>query len=53
MTKEEALKLLEEADNGDPETSHTAADDVLCKLLDSLGYREVVDRYSKIVKWYA
>ncbi|MBS9405627.1 hypothetical protein KG088_18725 [Halomonas sp. TRM85114] len=32
---------------------HEEADEVLCKLLISLGYDDVVDAYRRIEKWYA
>ena len=45
------LKAL--AKNGDPEAAHGDADKILCELLIMLGYKEVIDAYSKIEKWYA
>lgn len=55
MTKEEALLKLAEIkkDAGDIETDHGKADQVLCELLESLGYSEVVKAYDEIEKWYA
>lgn len=58
MTKEEqiALSLLEDIQSRrkqDTEMAHREADDVLCDLLCSLGYAEVVKAYNKIEKWYA
>lgn len=35
------------------ETSHAEADRVLCDLLRTLGYGEVVDEYRKLPKWYS
>jgi hypothetical protein len=32
---------------------HVDADIVLCELLISLGYEDVVDEYRKIEKWYS
>jgi hypothetical protein len=29
------------------------ADDILCNLLVSLGYKEVVDAWEEVPKWYA
>ncbi len=54
MTKAEAitrLKLCQQ--DKDTEAAHGEADEVLCKLLDALGYREVVREYHKVSKWYA
>ena len=54
MTKEEAKALLQtHANNPDREGAHVAADRVLCILLTSLGYADVVAEFDKIVKWYA
>ena len=50
MTIEEAIKRLKELQtDGDTESAHGEADDILCELLP----KEVVDEYNKISKWYA
>lgn len=54
MTKEEAieeLNLIRQSD--DTEVAHVDADAVLCQLLMSLGYEDVVTAYHDIGKWYA
>lgn len=54
MTKEEAIAKLKECKAGsDIECAHSDADDVLCELLTSLGYADVVEMWKKIEKWYA
>jgi len=54
MSKEEAiLKLKECQKNNDTEVAHVYADDVLCDLLEGLGYEDVVKEYYKVDKWYA
>ena len=54
MTREQAIEKLREAQTtGDSEGAHSAADDVLCELLVSLGYKDVVDEWDKVDKWYA
>ena len=54
MTREEAIaELIECQNNGDTEAAHGIADDVLCRLLDSLGYGDVVAEYHKVAKWFA
>ena len=54
MTKDEAIeRLIECQDNGDTENAHSVADDVLCHLLITLGYGDVVIEYQKVNKWYA
>ena len=37
----------------DQELAHVYADDVLCSLLRSLGYNDIVDAYDEIGKWYS
>lgn len=46
-------QLKAEQNNDDTEYAHSAADNILCKLLTELGYGDVVKEYSKIEKWYA
>ena len=56
MTREEAIKELKETQetSGDPEGAHGYADSILCTLLTSLGYEDVVEAYNAIQpKWYA
>ena len=53
MTKEEAIAKLKEASNLDTERAHYKADKILCELLNSLGYQDVVKVYNDIYKWYA
>ena len=45
------LKIAQE--NTDVELAHVDADDVLCDLLEALGYNNVVEEYHKVEKWYA
>lgn len=52
------VKLLkeirdQEAETGDTEVAHGNADDTLISLLLDLGFKEVVDSYDDIPKWYA
>jgi len=54
MDRETAISLLKmEQANGDTEAAHSNADGVLCDLLKSLGYQDVVDEYMKVEKWFA
>lgn len=56
MTKkeQEAIKTLQEILlMKDYERAHALADQVLCELLTSLGYKEVVGAWEKIRKFYA
>lgn len=56
MTKEQALKEMQECvdmGEGDTETSHGVADDILCAFLRAQGHDDLVDLYEKVEKWYA
>lgn len=54
MTKEEAIEELKKiAKDNDIEMAHVEADSVLCQLLFTLGYGDVVTEYHRITKWYA
>lgn len=39
--------------NCDVESAHDDADKVLCDLLEALGFKEIVEEYNKVEKWYA
>jgi hypothetical protein len=53
MTRKEAIDQLREMQEiNDLKVGHRLADDVLCRLLSSLGYRDVVAEYNKVGKWY-
>lgn len=56
MTREKALEELKEAqelaEDYNIVSAHTLADMVLCDLLISLGYGDVVEEYYKVDKWY-
>lgn len=54
MTRGQAVaKLRKIRQCDDLEAAHVEADEVLCCLLRSLGFSEVVAEYDKIKKWYA
>jgi len=53
MKRKEAIDELREIQEiGDLNVGHRLADDVLCRLLHSLGYGDVVAEYNKVGKWY-
>ena len=53
MSPSEAIrKLLDLQNNEDMEYAHLEADNILCELLDSLGYEEVVEAFHDIDKEY-
>lgn len=39
--------------NEDIESAHCGADNVLCDLLKTLGFEDVVQEYYKVEKWYS
>lgn len=45
------LKALQS--NTDIEAAHNQADKILCDLLNSLGYDDVVKEFENLEKWYA
>lgn len=57
----ERLKTVTEKDywpncknqKGDREDWHVEADNILCELLDYLGYHDFVEEFEKVPKWYA
>ena len=54
MTREEAIETLKAlAKDDDTEVAHKEADVVLCQLLFTLGYKDVVTEYHRVGKWYA
>lgn len=54
MTREEAIvKLRALHTSYDPESDHAEADKVLCELLTTLGYEDVVIEFDNVDKWYA
>lgn len=54
MTREEAIEKLRALQTShDPESDHSEADKVICDLLTSLGYEDVVCEYDHVDKWYA
>lgn len=40
-------------DDGDPESSHGEADDLLCRIAATAGYPDVVQWFGTLKKWYA
>ena len=53
----DAAKLMREIEHGPAawhnERGHMNADELLVKVLRSLGYGELCDSYGRIEKWYA
>ncbi len=53
MTEVQAIRKLRWILNHrDVETGHEEADEVVCALLESLGYTKIAEVYKSIPKWY-
>jgi hypothetical protein len=53
MKRKEAIDQLREIQEiSDLNVGHRLADDIVCRLLQSLGYGDVVAEYNKVGKWY-
>ena len=50
-TAAEAMRQIEEGD--DKEERHAKADLLLCDILESLGYKQVVKLFKEMKKWYS
>jgi hypothetical protein len=50
---ETAARIKAECMSGDYETDHCDADEILCQLLDSLGYKKTAAAWAEVGKWYA
>lgn len=53
ISEEIKNKLILEVESSDTESAHSNADDLLCELLIKLGFKEVVDIYEQVGKWYS
>jgi hypothetical protein len=49
---EQIKKELEECNDETTDIAHRYADDLLCKLLEYLGHKDIVQIYENIDKWY-
>jgi hypothetical protein len=47
------LERLKWLDGEDVESGHREADDILLEILSHIGFREAVDLWKEIPKWYA
>jgi len=60
MKKEQKERLIQiknemrkEIDNGDFESAHIHADNLLCEALEIYGEQELTELFYKVSKWYA
>lgn len=47
------IRLEELSKCSDYEYSHIEADDILCEILQKLGYSDIVREFNNLGKWYA
>ena len=48
------IKDLKECqEDRDIECAHVNADGILCRLLNELGFKDVVEEYNKVDKWFS
>lgn len=47
------MKEIGEKYGNDEEVCHGLADDLLCQILNDLGYNDIVEEFEKLPKWYA
>lgn len=50
---EKYLEKLKECSNYETEHSHSTADSLLCELLLELGYKDIVEVFQNLEKWYS
>lgn len=54
LSKDLVIKQLKELQNSnDTEEAHYKADAILCTLLVELGYKDIINEYTKVPKWFA
>jgi hypothetical protein len=53
MTPEQFKEEMEKLITGDEEADHSAADRLMCRTLNELGYGSGVEIFEKMDKWYA
>lgn len=46
-------RMIEAGNQDDPEDAHADADDILCEVLEKLGFEDLVSEFNKINKYYA
>ena len=52
LQKMKAL-VKQENEDGDQETAHIEADEILLDLLEDFGASEIVEEFKKLPKWYS
>ena len=53
MTPEEFHEAMISLETGDTECDHVNADELMCKVLNELGYEGGVKVFETMPKWYA
>ena len=53
VTRDCVKRLKAAQQNSDVESAHAEADQVLCDLLEAIGFKVIVREYKEVPKWYA
>lgn len=53
LSPEGFLAAMKSIDREDKEVAHGIADELMCRLLESLGYGEGVKEFENMAKWYS
>ena len=53
LTRDCVKRLKAAQQDSDIESAHAEADQVLCDLLEAIGFKAIVREYHKVSKWYA
>lgn len=53
LTRDCVKRLKAAQQDSDIESAHAEADQVLCDLLEAIGFKAIVREYDKVSKWYA
>ena len=51
LSDEMVKRLQKEVNDNDAERDHVNSDNILCELLEKLGYKDVVEKYNEVSKW--
>lgn len=53
IRKQEFLEKMKDCKPCGSEVGHIAADEILCELLSELGFKEIVEEFEKLPKYYS
>ena len=53
LSPQEFDARMKACESGDIERQHAEADDLMCELLENLGYQDGIARFRAMYRWYA